>query len=387
MSIPQSEFSGRTEKVRALLSEQDADFLFVYFDEYNVCNGRYLTGWCPTIERGAVILPREGGPFLIGGPEAGPSARLDSIIREVVSSRVFMVPEEEYPLADILSFKQITERYFSGRSARRIGLVGANTIPHSIYAQLITELPQAEVVDLTDAFEKLRYVKSPWEREMVQKAYELADDSYPRLLAGIREGLPEYEAAAEAEYAVRRMGGDGFGYRTIVGGGERAAGIVPPASDRVFRKGEMVVSGVAPRYNGYNATACAPMVVGNRPNAVQHRLIKDVCKALFLTRDSLKPGMSGREIDAVPRKFLASRGYGEFMPMPFVHSSGLSEFEKPFFGPSSGDILQENQVVCIDVAMFGHPEVPGIRAETGYWITARGPQAFSPRMEKLLGSL
>jgi Xaa-Pro aminopeptidase len=66
----------------------------------------------------------------------------------------------------------------------------------------------------------------------------------------------------------------------------------------------------------------------------------------------------------VPREFLRAQGYGDYIPMPFVHSSGLSEFEKPFFGPNSDDVIQENQVLCIDIAMFGHPEVPGIRAET-----------------------
>jgi Xaa-Pro aminopeptidase len=71
--------------------------------------------------------------------------------------------------------------------------------------------------------------------------------------------------------------------------------------------------------------------------------------------------------------------------MPFVHSTGLSEFEKPFFGPSSDDVIQENQALCIDVAMFGHPRVPGIRAETGYWVTEQGAEPFSPTMERRFG--
>ena len=71
--------------------------------------------------------------------------------------------------------------------------------------------------------------------------------------------------------------------------------------------------------------------------------------------------------------------------MPFAHSSGLSEFEKPFFGPSSNDIVQENQAVCIDIAMFGHERIPGIRVETGYRVTKNGAVPFSPYMEKLFG--
>ena len=386
MSIPKSEQQERVGRALRLAEENSVDFLFVYYDEYNVMNGRYLTGWCPTIERGAVIVSAFREPFLIGGPEAGPSARLDSDIKEIVSSLVFMVPEEEYPGAEIFSFRQIAQRYFQGARIKRIGLVGGNTIPHSIYAQLSAELPEAQIVDLTHKFETLRYVKSPWEREMVQKAYTLAFQSFQSLAGSVRDGKREYEAAAEAEYAARKAGADGFGYRTIIGSGERAIGIVPPATERAFRRGEMVVAGVAPRYNGYNATACAPVVVGDKPDKTQKQVIQDVYQALLLTREALRPGLTGRQIDRGPREFLRERGYANYTPMPFVHSSGLSEFEKPFFGPSSDDVVQENQVLCIDIAMFGHPEVPGIRAETGYWVTAGGVEPFSPDMERLFGA-
>jgi len=385
MSLPNSELGSRIKKVKNLIDENELDFLFVYFDEYNVMNGRYLTGWCPSIERGAVILSNYYDPFLIGGPEAGPYAELDSAITETVSSKVFMVPEEEYPLAEIFDFSQISARYFSGVKLKRIGIVGMNTVPHSIYAQLEGELKGARVIDLTDEFEKLRYVKSEWEISMIKRAYEFADIGFQKLMEKVKEGNREYEAAAEAEYAVRKMGSDGFGYRTIIGSGERAIGIIPAASDRIFKKGELVLTGIAPRYNGYNATACYPLVVGNKPDAIQKRWIHDVCEALYVTRNALRPGVTGVEIDSVPRKFLIEKGYGDYMPMPFVHSSGLSEFERPFFGPHSDDVIQENQVICIDIPLFGHEHIPGIRVETGYRITQRGAVAFSQYMEGLFG--
>ena len=385
MSLPEAELASRIEKTRKLLEEWDLDFVFVYFDEFNVMNGRYLTGWCPSVEKGAVIVSNCCDPFLIGGPEAGPYAELDSAIKETVSSRVFMVPEEEYPMAEICDFRQISDRYFSAATIRRIGMVGSNTIPHSIYAQLAAELEGAEIIDLTDEFERLRYVKSEWELGMIQKAYEIADKAFESLMASVKEGKREYEAAAEAEHIARSLGCDGFGYATIIGGGERAIGIVPPASDRVFKKGELVLTGIAPRFNGYSATACGAVVVGNKPDRIQEKWIKDVCEALHLTKEALKPGLTGTEVDSVARKFLTERGYGDYMPMPFAHNSGLSEYEKPFFGPTSDDVVQENQAICIDIALFGHEHVPGIRVETGYRVTKDGAIPFSTYMEGLFG--
>ena len=206
MSLPQKEYEARIAKARALVDEKGLDFLFVYFDEFNVMNGRFLTGWCPSVERGAVIVSNYCPPFLVGGPEAGPYAKLDSAIKETVSSLVFMVPEEEYPGADLLSFSQITGRYFQGRKIRKVGLVGLNTVPQLIYSQLSSELGDAQIVDVTNEFEKLRYVKSEWELEMTAKAFAAADDGYRALAAGVKAGRPEYEAAAAAEYAARRAG-------------------------------------------------------------------------------------------------------------------------------------------------------------------------------------
>lgn len=385
MSLPKSELDNRIKRVKEINAKHDLDFIFVYFDEYNVMNGRYLTGWCPSIERGAVVVSDYCEPFLIGGPEAAPFAKLESAIKETVSCIVFMVPEEEYPLAEILNFKSISEKYFSGKKIKRVGIVGTHSIPYQIYSQLVTDLSGAELIDLTNEYEKLRYVKSEWEIEQMKTAFKIADKAFEALCSGVKEGNREYEAAAEAEYIVRKMGGDGLGYRTIVGTAERSIGIVPAYSDRIFKNGEAVMLGVAPRFNGYNATACSLEVVGGKFNDLQKKMRDDVCEALRITKDALKPGMSGIEIDSYPRKFLLSRGYGEYMSMPFVHNCGLCEFEKPFWGPSSHDIVQENQVICMDISLFGHPAIPGIRVETAYLTVKDGCIPMSTYMEGVFG--
>lgn len=385
MLLPDNEYKIRIEKVKNLAQQKNLDFIFVYFDEYNIMNGRYLTGWCPTIEKGAVIVSNYCEPFLIGGPEAQPYAKMESKIKTTESSFVFMIPEEEYPLAEILTLEQIVKKYFGNIKIKKVGLVGTHSLPLQIYNQLSHELKGVEFIDVTNDFEIFRYVKSEWEIEMMSKAYEIADAGFKKLLESIVEGKREYEAAAEAEYIARKMGAEGYGYRTTIGSAERSVGIVPPASDRIFKNGEIVITGFTPRFNGYNSTACYPVVVGGKPSKLQDEFIKNICEALYLTKEALKPGLTGKEIDSIPRKYLIKKGYEKYLPMPFVHNSGLSEFERPFFGPDSTDIIQENQVLCVDTTIFGHKEIPGIRAETGYRITKNGSKPFSTYMEKLFG--
>jgi Xaa-Pro aminopeptidase len=385
MTLPDKEFDSRISKVKNLAKEKGLDFIFIYFDEYNVMNGRYLTGLWPTIERMAVVVSNYSEPFLIGGPEAGPIAKMESKIKLVESSLVFMVPEEEYPEAEILNFIQICKKYFGNKKIEKVGIVGVQSLPFQIYHQLENELKNVEFIDITKEYETLRYVKSEWEIEMTKKAYEIADEGFKKLIQSVKENKREYEAAAEAEYVARKFGADGLGYRTIIGTSKRARAIVPPASDRFFKKGELVLAGFSPRYNGYSGTACYPIIVGEKKSKTQDKFINDICYALYLTKEKLKPGLIGKEIDAVPRKYLIDKGYEKYMLMPFVHSSGLCEYERPFFGPNSEDMIQENQVICIDITLFGHEEIPGIRVETGYKITKNGSVPFSVFMEKLFG--
>ena len=41
-----NETEKRLTGVRRILAEQNLDAAFIYFDELNVANGWYLTGWC-----------------------------------------------------------------------------------------------------------------------------------------------------------------------------------------------------------------------------------------------------------------------------------------------------------------------------------------------------
>ena len=42
-----SESENRLAAVRKILEEKNLDLALVYYDEFNIGNGWYLTGWCP----------------------------------------------------------------------------------------------------------------------------------------------------------------------------------------------------------------------------------------------------------------------------------------------------------------------------------------------------
>ena len=103
----ESENAVRMAAVRKILEEKNLDLALVYYDEFNIGNGWYLTGWCPQFESGAVLVPRKGEPLLLGGPESEPFAKQDSAVKETRNFPVFMVPDEEYPAATIIDFPHL----------------------------------------------------------------------------------------------------------------------------------------------------------------------------------------------------------------------------------------------------------------------------------------
>ena len=105
----QEETNKRIGKVREILTKKGLDAALIYYDELNIANGWYLTGWCPQFEKGAVLLPLSGEPLLLGGPESEPFAKMSSAIRETRNFSVFMVPDEEYPNATIMDFEKLYE--------------------------------------------------------------------------------------------------------------------------------------------------------------------------------------------------------------------------------------------------------------------------------------
>ena len=374
----------RIASVRDLLKAKDLDIALVYYDEFQIGNGWYLTGWCPQFESGMVLVPKVGVPLILGGPESEPFAKLDSMITETRNFPVFMVPDEEYPNATIIDFpKLFAELNAELGSVRSVGLVGAGHMPAECYKQIVDGFAGVSLIDITSDYVQLRYDKSEWERKQIRSAFELADFAYDAMKAEVREGVSEIQVAAAGEFAVRSRGASGFGFSAIVGSGARSNAVVPTASSKILEKDELVMIGIAPKVNGYAGVVGDNLPVSGSYSSRQKDFMRYLKEAFQLTKEQLVPGKVGKEIDAPARAYFAKHGLSKYLVCPFVHTIGLHEAEAPFFGPNSVDILKPGMTVCVDVSLFGHPEFNGARIETGYEITNTGPVPFSKRMDSL----
>ena len=386
--LGKEERDSRLTKVKQIMVGSDLDIMLVYYDEFNIGNGWYLTGWCPQFESGAVLIPRNGEPMILGGPESEPFAKQDSAITETRNFPVFMVPDEEYPNATIIDFpKLFAELTAKMGKIKRVGLVGAGRMPADCYKQIVDGFSGVELVDVTGQYVQLRYVKSQWEIEQIRASFKLADECYDAMISAIKPGVSEIEVAAAGEFAARSRGASGFGFSAIVGSGKRANAVVPTASSKQLEAGELVMLGLAPKIKGYAGVFGHTVPVSGKYTESQKLCLKHLGETFRLTKAQLVVGKSGREIDKPGREYYKKHDLLKYMVCPFAHTIGLHEAESPFFGPNSDDVLKVGMTVCVDVSFFGHPEWNGTRIETGFEITEKGAVPFSKKMDQVLSSL
>jgi Xaa-Pro aminopeptidase len=257
-------------------------------------------------------------------------------------------------------------------------------MPAACYRQIVEGFKGVELVDITQEFVSLRYMKSPWELKQIRAAFALADACYDSMKKAVRPGRTEIEVAAAGEYAARKKGATGFGFSAIVGSGPRSNAVVPTASAKKLKAGELVMIGIAPKVRGYAGVVGDALPVSGKYTRKQTEAINHLKEVFRLTKAQLVPGNTGREIDAPGRAYFEKHGLLKYLVCPFAHTIGLHEAEAPFFGPNGADPLKPGMAVCIDISFFGHPEWHGLRIETGYEITAKGPKPLSKKMDRLL---
>ena len=371
--IPDEEFALRQARLREELAAAGMDAVIAYADQHATFgqqNARYLFDYQPHFEACLVVVPREGGAFIATGPESDAFVQASSRCDTVRIIDAFCHPDEEYPHSAVERLGDVMGGLVGGGGT--VGIAGGEFLPHKVWDSLRAST-DAAFVEADAIFTKLRAVKSAAEIAVIRHAYKIAQAGMEAALDAIAPGVTERDVAAEAEYAMRRMGSEGMGIDTIVGAGrEHTRAILTRTTTRPIGAGDHVLTTLAPRYEGYHGAIARVAAVGAIDPEIERAMTVAIA-AQERTCAALKPGATGAEIDGVARDTCREADLEQHFAYSGVHSVGVAEFEPPILTSWSELTLRPGMVFSIDISIFFAPW-GGLRVEDGFLVTESGAE-------------
>jgi len=365
--IPREEYPRRWQKVQQVLAEQNLDMILCYADDratYGAAYGRYFADLPVHFENVLVMFAKDRDPVLLVGPETDGYAHLKSTIRDIRVLTEFAAEDEDYPFSTIIPLREVVADLVG--SAKRVGLAAKVHMSATLYEAILAALPESEFVSVDKILEESRGIKSPAEIEVIRYAYKIADIGMQAAINAVKPGVTEREVAAEAEYAMRKAGCEGYGIDTMVASGENTKHIFARTSMRVIQENDIVCITLAPRYEGYHGACARTILLGKQDETFMAALNASI-HAQQTCAANLIAGNLGADVEQMGRDIMEKAGYGKNFMYSGLHSVGVIEFEPPILGPSSKTVIQDNMVISIDIPLY-EADIPGFRTESGYLI-------------------
>lgn len=267
----------------------------------------------------------------------------------------------------------------AGEALKAMGCGRIGFEPESMaYAEFmkVAEGFGGELVPDGDLVTPLRMIKSRDEAETIRAASALAEGVLADIVEELRTGVTEQELAARFIYEFQRRGAKGPSFDPIVLFGARSSLPHGVPSDRPLRAGDVVLLDFGCRYGGYCSDLTRTYAFGSISGAwfdeVYHLTLTAQTRAL----DSIRPGMSGKDVDAVARDIIAAAGHGRHFGHGLGHGVGIEIHEAPRLNKESETILEPGMVVTVEPGIY-IPGQGGVRIEDLVLVTESGCELLS----------
>jgi Xaa-Pro aminopeptidase len=248
----------------------------------------------------------------------------------------------------------------------------AETLPYAAWAAL--HAGGIDLVPRSELLEGIRAVKEPGELEAIRRAAAITNECFAQVADQHFTGREERELAWWIESLMHELG-DGPAFPVIVAAGPNGASPHASSGRRTIDAGTTVVVDAAARLDGYCSDCTRTFATG----ALSEELARSYAVCLRGQEAGLaavRPGASGRDVDAVARDVIAGEGLGELFGHGLGHGVGLEVHEQPRLGPESDDVLAVAGVVTVEPGIY-HPGLAGIRIEDLVIVDDEGPEVLT----------
>ncbi|MDR2276243.1 MAG: Xaa-Pro peptidase family protein [Vagococcus sp.] len=254
-------------------------------------------------------------------------------------------------------------------------------VPFKQYVEL-EGLLEVDLIPVSGMVEELREIKDEEEIAIVEKACEIADKAFSHILTYIKPGMTEIQVANELDFYMRSLGASSVSFETIVASGLRSAMPHGVASEKVIEQGDMITIDFGCYYNGYVSDMTRTISLGE-PSDKLREIYNVVKEAQQKVLDVAKPGMTGVELDAVARDYIASKGYGEAFGHSTGHGIGLEIHEGPNVSKLAEKAFVPGNIITNEPGIY-LPGIGGVRIEDDMLVTENGIKRLTHSEKELI---
>ena len=248
--------------------------------------------------------------------------------------------------------------------------------------------PLHEYLRAAKIMKQLRAIKTKEEIEVLQKAIDITDNTFRRLLGFIQPNVMEYEIEAELVHSFLSQRASGEAYGSIIASGDRARTLHYVSNNEVCKDGELILMDFGANYGGYCADLTRTIPVNGKFTKRQ-KTVYNACLHLHnYAKSLLKPGinivdytdMVGEEATQqflkigllkkgdVKNEDKENRAYRKYLYHGISHHLGIDVHD---LGTRT-EPIKAGMVFTVEPGIYIEEEQMGIRIENNLWITKNG---------------
>jgi Xaa-Pro dipeptidase len=362
----------RLEKLSVKLREQHIDHALLS----SFISLRYFTGYQATVEidpspmtplLGVLLWLRDKKPILFLA-DMEPGLGVDQeITKENFSSYTIEAPL--HAIAD-LTAKLLGQLKHLPRG--KIG-IEAEELPASMLDGLRSACPHLEFLDLKPSLSNLRMVKDAEEIQIMREAIELCDIGQQLAKKLARPGMTEVELFGEVHKAMEVKAGGRVPLLADFVSGPRTALTGGPPSSRKLQPGDLLLTDLVPRHQGYWGDSCNTSAIGEASHEHQ-KVFEGISAVLMEAIDQVRPGLRACDLDMMVRERVGKLG-GAY-PHHTGHGLGISWHEEPRIVPYNTTTLEEDMIIALEPGIYFEGRW-GLRLEAVLRVTKSGADVIT----------
>jgi Xaa-Pro aminopeptidase len=262
-----------------------------------------------------------------------------------------------------------------------IGFESAHII-HRDFQRLLTDGARWQWRPQIGLVEALREIKDSGEVALIREAGAMATRALSRTLESVKAGLSELQIAGILEKALRDEGSEEAPFSPIVASGARAALPHARPSKKIVARGEFLLLDFGAQCGGYCSDLTRTVIVGSA--SAEQRGVYEIVKGANAEASAhVRAGMTGQDADALARRYIEDRGYGEAFGHSLGHGLGLEVHEAPRLARTIEAPLGDGAVVTIEPGIY-RAGWGGVRIEDDVHLGMNGAEILTDFTRELL---